>query len=371
VHPTKHLSDNIGSVHTCYDTYEDRVEVINTINSKFTRLRSLYESLRNDGVNGRRVYVIGYPQVAKVDGECGLNVQMNAEEIKFARDLITYLNSVIKRAADEAGVQYVDTEAAFDGSRLCEAPAGQHAMNGFTISKTPDGGYDFTASFHPNKRGHEMLAATIAAQTSNLTKPMPTPLPKTNEVALNPNLAILQNVPKTNRAVRYIQVADNLVDKVLERGKPVSFTAKAQDYMTKVGGVYNLVMHSEPVNLGSFTADANGDVNVTAAVPADTPPGFHTIHLYGNDMFGNLIDIQQVVFVEASSSDKDGDGVLNESDSCVLAAQSNIDADVDNIDDVCDPLISAPPVTPPQEPEGIIWQDDAVLTLEIQGISGP
>lgn len=372
VHPLKNLAENANSNFTCYGTYEDRAEVVNTINSQFTKLRSLYESMRDNGMGGRRVYVIGYPQIAKVGSECGANVQMNADEIVFARDLISYLNSVIKRAANEAGVQYVDTEQAFNGNRLCEAPAGQSAINGFTISNTAGGGHDFKASFHPNQRGHQMLATAIAEQTANLTKPMPTPLAKTHQITLDPNATILQNVPKTNRVIRYVRVADNLVDKVLDKTAPLKMVLEAQDYLTKAGGVYNLVINSTPVNIGSYTADANGNLSIEATIPTNMTPGFHTLHIYGNDSFNNPIDIQQVIFVTSSPDDSDGDGITNNIDSCVLAAQSGLDADKDNIDDICDPLISTPPVTDPdQEPGGIVWQDNAVLPISIQAVSGP
>ena len=38
-----------------------------------------------------------------------------------------------------------------------------------------------------------------------------------------------------------------------------------------------LVLHSTPVGLGTVTADANGNFTDTVTIPADTPPGDHTI----------------------------------------------------------------------------------------------
>lgn len=372
IHPTRHLIENVGNAFTCYDTYEDRAEIVRTINGKFVRLRGLYESLKNDGASGRRVYVIGYPQVVKAGGECGLNVGMNAEEVKFAVELTSYLNGVIKRAANEAGVQYVDTEQAFDGHRLCEAPAGQSAVNGFTISRNPNDGYDFKTSFHPNQHGHQMLATAVAAQTNNLTKPMPAAAVKTNEVALDPGIGILQNVPKTNRTLRYVHAAENLVGKVIQRSLPINFNLDVNDYLTKANGIYDLVIHSTPRSLGTFTADSSGNLQISAVLPADLSPGLHTLHLYGNNMFGEPIDIQQVVFVAASAEDMDGDTVPNTNDSCVLAAQSGTDADGDAVDDVCDPLIKpAPNPDPNQEPEDIVWWNNAIMPITIQATSGP
>jgi hypothetical protein len=372
VHPTKHLQDNIETASTCYDNYEDRAEVVQLINSQFTKLKELYRSLREGPSGPRRVYVVGYPQVAKVGGDCGLNVLMNAEEVKFAHDLTEYLDSVIKRAADEAGVQYLDTQHAFDGYRLCEAPVGQAAVNGFTISETPTGQHSFSASYHPNQRGHQLLADTIRAQTDNLSRPMPDPTPQTNEITLDPNLPVLQNIPKTSRPLRYVKFVDRLSTNILKVGSPLNMVFDSEDSYIKPGGVYNLVINSQPVNLGNFTADNTGKLSVSSAIPAGMPIGFHTLHLYGNDMFGNPIDLQQVIFVAASDDDQDGDGVTDSSDSCIYAAQSGTDSDQDSTDDVCDSLIAALPISDPnQPPEGIVWLDNAIMPITIQATSGP
>lgn len=371
VHPTKNLQDNLESASTCYDTYEDRAEIVNTVNRQFTQLRDLYKEMKANDMGGRRVYVIGYPQIAKVGGDCGLNVQMNAEEVKFGSQLISYLNAVIKRAANEAGVQYVDTEQSFDGHRLCEASAGEAAMNGFTISQKPSGGYDFRASFHPNQRGHQLLADTVRTQTTNLTKPMPTAVAETNEIALDPSLAILQGVSKLNRPLRYVRIVDDLTTNIVNRASPINIFVDVKTYFTRPTGVYNVVINSDPVNLGNFTADSTGSLSIYPTIPASVPPGFHTLHVYGNDIFGNPLDIQQVIFVVASEGDKDGDGLPDATDNCIFARQSGADTDQDSIDDICDPLIAAPPMADPnQEPEGIIWLNNAIVPITIQTTSG-
>jgi len=315
VHPMKNSEENQDSGHTCYSTYEDRSELVKLINNQFTKWRSLYESLKNNGAEGRRVYVIGYPQVAKVGGNCGLNVLMNAEEVKFSNQLIAYLNTVIERAAREAGVQYVDTQQAFNGHRLCEAPAGQAAMNGFTITQNVSGGYDFKASYHPNQLGHRMLADAIAAQTSDLTKPMPIAIQKTNEIAFDANLDILQDIPKTYRPERYIHILDSNRSPMVYRTQDVNELLLGKDYFIKPGSTYTMELHSEPYNLGTVTANDNGDLQVYAVIPRQVELGFHTLHIYGNDIFGNLIDIQKVIFVAATGGDIDNDGPPNHADS--------------------------------------------------------
>ncbi len=368
VHPLKDIQQNLATDHTCYPTYEDRLEVVNTIRDRLPKLRELYKGFRDSGTGTRRVYVIGYPQVAKVDGDCGLNVQLNADEVRFARDLIAYLNTVIKQAADEAGVVYVDTQTAFDGNRLCEGLPEQSAMNGFTISKNSVGDIDVTASFHPNKTGHQKLAAAVGSQTFNLTRAMPIPVAVASQTAVDLNLPILQNAPKTNRPIRNVQVIEPK-NQIVFKGSQLDMVINGRDYYTKPGGKYNVVMQSTPIDMGLFTADADGNVTVATTIPSAVEPGFHTIHIYGNDVFGGLIDLQQIVYVAATAEDYDSDGISNNADSCVLVTQSGVDMDVDGTDDACDPLVTATPVAPPQ-PDGIVWRDDAVLSIEIQAISG-
>lgn len=364
VHPLKNVGENIGSQHTCYPTYEDRLELVNLINRQLPKLRQLYTDLRSGGVHDRRVYVIGYPQVAKVGGDCGLNVQMNAAEIQFASDLVAYLDSVIAQAAREAGVYYVDTQQAFDGKRLCEGDGSQSAMNGFTVGKQTWGGYGFAESFHPNKTGHRMLADTIAVQTDDLTKPMPPSAAVAPFQPVDPNLPILKNAPFGGRAVRHVQLIET-GQPVVEQGASLDVVLNAQTYSTKPDSVYEASLHSNPISLGSYRSDAAGNVTVAAVIPAGVEPGFHTLHIQGSDVFGKLIDLQRTLYIAASADDYDGDGIANATDSCAYAQQSGIDRDTDAVDDACDAVIGLAPIVP-EMPDGIIWRDDAVLSLEIQ-----
>ncbi|MGH9819887.1 MAG: SGNH/GDSL hydrolase family protein, partial [Pyrinomonadaceae bacterium] len=145
---------------TCFGTYEDRLEFVREVEAKFSTLVSAYTKLRNAGPPDLRIYVIGYPEIAKPDGNCGLNVHLNNDEIIFADQAIDYLDSVIQAAAAKAGVFYVDAKDSFDGHRLCEAKPGSIAMNGLTAGNDipfnlfgPIG----TESYHPNAFGYELL----------------------------------------------------------------------------------------------------------------------------------------------------------------------------------------------------------------------
>jgi hypothetical protein len=317
------------------------------------------------------VYVVGYPQVAKVGGDCGLNVQLDAEEVKFSADLIAFFNSRIKQAAEEAGVVYVDTQGAFAGSRLCEGAADGTAVNGFTLSKRPWGGVGFTESYHPTRRGHELLADVVASQTAGLTRPMPEAVAEAPFAPVDPNMELLRNAPASGRTVYQTETLDaGEPGIVLQKGSQLDMVINARDYQTKPGNVYNVTLHSTPVSLGTYTADTSGNLNLSLTMPAGIEPGFHTVHVQGKNVFGENVDLQRLVYVAGSTEDYDGDGVANEMDSCVLAVQSGREIDVDGVDDACDGVIGAAPVVP-NEPPGIIWRDDAVLSIEIRATSGP
>ncbi len=354
----------VGHV-TCYDTYEDRLELVNAINDQFPKLRSLYENLKTSATGDRRLYVVGYPQVMKVGGDCGANVAMNAQEVLFAHDLIDYLDGVIKRAADEAGVGYVDTQHAFDGHMLCEGAGSRTAVNGLTFAqqpgtKTPD----INGSFHPNAVGHELLAGVVGSQTQNMTRPMPLALPKTNQYGVDPNAAVLQNVPHSGRTVRRVNLHLDGLTSLIQKNTTISFTANARNFLTKAGSTFTFSYNNNVVSLGKYVSDAVGNITVSAQVPADIPTGYQTFHLQGNDVFGQPIDLQQVVFVAASNLDYDDDGITNDADSCPLIAQSGIDIDNDGVDDACDPSAVQPStiITPEDQ---IIWSNNSVLNIDI------
>jgi len=114
---------------------------------------------------------------------------------------------------------------------------------------------------------------------------------------------------------------------------------------------FTVWLNSTPVNLGTFTSDTAGNLSINANIPADTPTGFHTVHIYGQNASGEDIDIYRTIYVADSEIDFGGDGVTNTTDPCTTTDPSAIDYDKDGVDDACDPLIDQPPliVEPPAE----------------------
>ncbi|MEJ0072881.1 MAG: SGNH/GDSL hydrolase family protein [Candidatus Saccharibacteria bacterium] len=332
---------------TCYDNYEDRAELLGEIDDTYAKLVNTYTTLRQQS-GGARLYVVGYPQIAKPGGACGLNVHLNEEEVEFSAQLIDYLDSVVRQAAQTAGVFYVDTQQAFDGHRLCES--GDSAMNGFTVGH--DAGITLlgryitfigTESYHPTALGHQLLADTIAAKTDDLTAPMPAP-GSYAEPTFDAGLPILQAVPSSGRPTNRVQNDDTIADDVVLRGSTQPVHVDGTAVQLQPGSGYQVVLHSDAVLLDEGGVDADGNIATTVRIPADTVPGYHVLHVYGTDMAGEPVDVQKVLYVAASADDYDGDGVPNDANPCLLVPLSGKDSDGDGIDDACDPDITATPV---------------------------
>jgi lysophospholipase L1-like esterase len=333
---------------TCFSTYEERLGLVKNINSKFEALANMYIQLKVEAAPGARIYVIGYPQIAKPDGNCGLNVRLNNDEIKFGEGLIGYLNYAIEQATRKAGVLYVDAEDAFGESTLCGNNSSlSPAINGLTA-----GGDIFSIigneSYHPTPYGYYLMAQAIKKSTTALTAPMPSP-DKSLEQPDDLNfltLDFLGDAPQSGDPVRRQEFYSSPRVSPFTEGL-VNGDLKGSDFLLQPNTQYDVWMHSDPVLLGTATTDGDGDLQYSFPVPPGTEPGFHTIDIYGTDTNGDPVAIQQIIYVAASENDWDGDGVPNNQELCGVFEPSGIDADHDRIDDACDPVIGKWSAVPP------------------------
>lgn len=331
---------------TCFSTYEDRLELVREINNKFPDLVDTYQKLKNASAPDTRIYVVGYPQIAKPDGACALNVHLNSHELIFVGQWANYLDRVIERAAAKAGVAYVDTEDALDGHRLCEAKPGSVAMNGLTAGNdAPDiviNGPLGNESFHPNELGYQLLENKILTVTHHLTNPMPAPNPSAVPPSELGGLPILQ-VPASGRTVNISSYDDSLTSGTVFMGAKTTISVPGQGFSLKPNTNYGAELHSAPVNLGTYSTDAAGNLNTQVQIPANVPPGMHTLHVYGKNIADEPIDIYKTIYVATSQDDLDGDGLANVVDPCSFTDSSYQDYDQDGIDDACDGDIGAAP----------------------------
>jgi len=331
---------------TCYDSYADRLSLVKTISALFSTLQQTYQDILTADP-GVQLYVVGYPQVA-VQGTCALNVHLDSSEIQFSQQLIAYLDSIVQRAASSVGVRYVDIQNALAGHRLCEAKNSAIAINGVTAGN--DGGtlgikLFGSESFHPNVLGHELLAQKVLQLTNNFKQSMPAADSSITALASNDPLiqALLNGYQPDGPTIETALYGDSDMPEVMLRGSTSQVTVSSQPDSLNAGSVYSLVLHSDPTNLGTLTADATGSLTGAITIPASTAVGFHTLHMYGQDTAGQQIDIYKVVYVAASTDDYDGDGVTNNADQCLVTPLSKQDVDQDGIDDACDANIGEPP----------------------------
>lgn len=331
-------------VGTCFEKKEDRLELVRLINSKFDDLTETYSKLKNNSKADTKIYIAGYPRLAKDDGNCGVNVRLNNNEIKFSNQLIDYLNSVVKAAADNIGVRYVDVSSAFTdgGHRLCEADSGNIAINGLTAGQEAAFKMVGAESYHPNSLGHRLLKQKILSETSSLTQAMPTPNSSSTYPAESSTLPIL-NAPASGRTVKKLVFHAPIAPDVFFKAANQAITLLSDGVALKKNSTYTVELHSTPVNLGTFTSDNNGTLNASVTIPSTVPVGFHTLHIYGQNLAGENIDVYKAVYVAASDSDFDGDNIINSQDTCPSVTPTNQDIDQDSVDDGCDGYINDSP----------------------------
>lgn len=307
-----------------------------------------------------RIYIIGYPNFVQASPEtCGANVHLDNDEATFVNFATSYYNDVIKSATAIAGVVYVDVEDVLVNVNLCSgAPQSQMAVNGVTagndvaLSLVSDGLFRFglcvvrkcvgSETFHPNQNGHKLYKERILSETANLTTQNPAPT--------------LANVPLPSdyfgmEARSFVDGLNGTVQNPQAYAQMQEMVKGALGYkhpsLTLDGMLPNskvrVEVHSEPIVLGEATVDSLGAVQYTATLPETLPAGYHELHVYGFDEFGNPVHYYEPIMVGASEVDFDNDGVPDELDSCPTVVNSMTDIDNDGVDDACDVLAETPP----------------------------
>lgn len=330
-HISLHLSDS-----TCYDTYEDRLEIKQLIDHTVPKWATLYKKLKSKSP-GSTVFAIGYPQIAVDTGDCALNVHLSKSELEFSEELVDYINGAVQRASGQAGVQYIDIGQALNGHRLCETAGYAVAVNGLTAGS--DGGIFGLKifgkeSYHPNALGQSLIAAYILKQSHDFADA------NTGTGSNSDDGQKLLNAPKSGRPVSVLIPGHMLASGIINRGSstPIQLDASAG---LRPGGTYTIRLDgSSGTVVGQEVARSDSSLSSSFNVPPNISPGGHTVDVIGSNQVGEAVDVTQPVYIAAAEGDSDGDGTTDASDSCPGASNSGQDSDHDGIDDTCDPLIS-------------------------------
>ncbi len=330
---------------TCYGSYEDRLELVRSVNyTVYPRLLQTYQKLKATGPADMRLYIIGYPQIAKTDGNCAVNVHLNQEELYFAQQIISYLDDVVKLAADKSGAYYVNTQDSLDGHKLCEAEPGSVAVNALTSGNDAPGflrGPFGNESYHPNAFGHQLLENTVLSKTHNLTNPMPV-ASSSYGLPSETNLDFL-NINHTGRTINSIEYEPTLATDFAYQQTPIDIEINGAQHALAPNTVLKAEIHSDSIGLGSFTNDIGGNLLTQLAIPGSVPAGYHSLHFYGIDIFGQAVDIYKDIYIAKTADDIDGDNTSDSSQKCVGIEPSNQDYDQDGLDDACDGNIGPQP----------------------------
>ncbi len=328
----------------CFDTYEDRLEIIREINGTFDAIVDTYHQIKQAMPPDTKIYAIGYPQIVSSDinDKCGLNVHLSAQERLLANQFTNYLNKVIKNAAAKAGVLYVGIEGSLSGNRLCEVHEAGIAVNGLTAGN--DSGTSFLKvigkeSYHPNATGHWLMKNTILEKTDYFAKTMPEPDPTVT--APDETDTLLLNAPKSGRKINKLNYDGDSKNNIYYHNGLFIDAIEASLYKLIPFRDYFIELHSTPTKLGTVTSDINGDLAINVQIPNTIPPGLHTLHIYGQNTDGEDIDIYRYVYIGVSETDFDGDGIPNDKEACGIIEAAGIDDDHDGIDDACDSIITA------------------------------
>lgn len=350
-----------------------REKTAKEVASLYARLKKLYEQMIADTDSKTKIFVIGYPQIVSPSLQCDSNVHLNSDEAIYARKVTTYMNQVIRAAASSSGVYYVDIEGALEGSNLCSG--NPRSVNGLTAGDdiTIDWWQQLPAklitdatsfgneSYHPNAKGHELMAsAIINALDNNFIGFDPCPA-EPDGIVICPQSGVQIPLPDESyfgaSAVDYVSWLNNPTVNSLPPGEDLLFRLQdlvvdsgedrqvriRQDTNLKPGSIVKLELRSDPVDLGSYAVDQYGSLEVVVTIPESVAAGRHTIHLLGESISGEIVDYYQPVIVVGEEGDLDEDDIPDHQDPCGFVEASNTDQDRDGIDDACDAEITDPP----------------------------
>ncbi|MFZ1812518.1 MAG: SGNH/GDSL hydrolase family protein, partial [Candidatus Saccharimonadales bacterium] len=356
------------------------------IKNLYKKLVDTYQQL-HDASPTTRFYVVGYPDIISDDTICAPNVRLNSDERYFAKQVVTYLDTVMGAAANTVGFTYLDIKDSLVGNRLCDLTFDGKSVQGLAFGNDQGPTFDLfgheitpeiigNESFHPTNIGHEMIAGTILSRLGGDTIVGHNPCAPQG-VVICPTAPSSIEIPSyflphpiTEQDVRRIELnAANRTSTsplgfyqqgaTLQSVSPTDAQGRPVDDLLP-GSSVTTSIHSTERPLESLNVGPDGRASGTITIPSDIEPGYHTIVLKAkNNLYQDIIMYQSVI-VYVSLTDLDGDGQPNTTDPCQFVSPAGADADRDGIDDACDGLITkAPDTTKP------------VVTAVVQGVNDP
>ncbi|MGN6127817.1 MAG: lamin tail domain-containing protein [Humibacter sp.] len=146
----------------------------------------------------------------------------------------------------------IDTTGSFVVDKIYNRPTGlpDYNLEGFALEPNTtcvDGQKGVIRSDDGNNGGHSLWAGTIDCDLKLGPQGPGTPAGTTPAVTATPS--------------------------TVQAGGTITIEGTGLD----AGTQYSVILHSDPVTIGAAAADADGNLTLTATVPADTTPGAHTL----------------------------------------------------------------------------------------------
>lgn len=322
------------TANTCYNTYEDRLELLQLIDKTMPRWVGLFKQLQVASPQSH-IFAIGYPQLADAAGKCGINVQLTKGELEFIASLISYLNMRLEQAATQAQISFIDISNALKGHRLCETASHGVAVNGLTAGKDSGAlGIEVLGreSYHPNALGHDLVKQAILTRTNNfkhITENSPVPAP-----------AGMLDKPKTGRPITSYIPATVIPGDLVKPKQTYAVSFTGTDYALRPNSVYKIYLNGTQGTLIGTTASTDtGNIHTSVTTPSQIPAGSHSLDILGENQAGEPVRITQPIIVPAPGQDSDNDALPDSQDTCPYIPAASEDSDHDGIDDGCDATI--------------------------------
>ena len=117
-------------------TVEGKAATAKDISNLYPRLKAMYRQLQTASPS-TKIYAIGYPTfIDDQAGSCGSELivgSMTRDDRVAINQFVMYLNAVIKSAAHDANITYIDVSNAIGASRLCGDGTAVNGVNAIII----------------------------------------------------------------------------------------------------------------------------------------------------------------------------------------------------------------------------------------------
>lgn len=268
-----------------------------SIDTQYLYTKSLIARMKQASPS-TEVNLVGYPSFVASSSlvGCGANAgALDSDERKMINDGVVYMNSMLKRAAHDMKVNYIDIEDVLNGGRICEGAEYVTGISDIKISKLTNN--DVQELFHPNHDGHIKIASAIHPHMSSASFTPAGEYEYKNTTVVEPRKFIV--------GPNAIKKTDSVVDVFFSE---LSFAPRS---------ILTATSHSDVVNLGTFTAGDDGSVSASVDM-SSVPIGQHVLQVKGVGITGKEKTYYQFIEVGESHSDADGDSVLDDEDPCMF-----------------------------------------------------